>query len=143
MSSLASTSIPLHNRIRKRGQPVSGFESESEGSQKRPKSTVNENGAIERLINIINIKKRAFTLKLEPDIFELATKILQDEYEFRLSESHFIQATGLFQSQSNASVFRTLKGRLRDRWLCEKAGVELLDVDYSELLGVDNNELGI
>jgi hypothetical protein len=137
-SSPASTPVPQYTRTRKRGRPVSGIGTESEGSQKRPKPLADENDAIERLLTLIGSKETALAPVLL-DTFELATKVLQDEYESRLSESHFLQAIELFQSQSNASIFRTLQGRLRDRWLCKNAGVELLDVDYRRI----NNELDI
>jgi hypothetical protein len=59
--------------------------------------------------------------------FELAIKLLQDEYESRLSEGHFLVAVEFLDSESKASIFITLKSRLRDQWLSKNAGIELID----------------
>lgn len=58
---------------------------------------------------------------------ELAIKLLQDEYELRLSESHFLSAIDLLSVENMASVFITLSSNIRDRWLCRNATVELID----------------
>lgn len=64
--------------------------------------------------------------------FELAIKLLQDEYEVRLSENHFLIAIEFLENQTKASVFITLKGPIRDQWLCKGTGIELLEEAESD-----------
>jgi hypothetical protein len=66
-------------------------------------------------------------LRARSNIFERATELLQKEYETLLSGSHFLQAVEVLESESRASIFVTLKGPLRDQWLCRNAQVEFID----------------
>lgn len=140
-SSQANTSIILpYNRTKSRGRQTEDIDREGHKS-KRAKLEGIESEALELLRTSIknqaSIGSRVGRVRL--NTFELAIQLLQDEYESRLSESHFFQAVQLLQSESTASVFITLNSRLRDQWLCRSAGVKLLD----ELLDDIESELNI
>jgi hypothetical protein len=87
-----------------------------------------ENEALELLISSMKNQpsQESRVRRVRLNTFELAIQLLQDEYESRLSESHFLFAVELLESQSKASIFITLKGPLRDRWLSKNIGIELI-----------------
>ena len=87
-----------------------------------------ENEALELLISSMKTQpsQESRVRRVRLNTFELAIQLLQDEYESRLSESHFLFAVELLESQSKALIFITLKGPLRDRWLSKNIGIELI-----------------
>jgi hypothetical protein len=137
-SSGANTPInTTYTRNRSRGRPREDIDSEGL-KNKRAKLEGIEAEALGLLITSLRGQASMGPRVAEQplNIFERATKLLQDEYELRLSPSHFLCATELFQSESRASMFVTLKGPLRDQWLCKYAGVELLDINVNSELDI-------
>lgn len=135
-SSQASTLVPLYNRVRTRGRPIRDTETDSEEPKsKRAKSTSMEIEALELFVASMKNQKGTETRirRVCLNTFELAIQLLQDEYKLRLSESHFLQAVEFLESESKASIFITLKSRLRDQWLSKNAEIELFDTIDSML----------
>ena len=58
---------------------------------------------------------------------EIAVELLENEYQDRLSEKHFLDTLNFLIDVAKASLFITLKSSLiRERWLCQNANVELI-----------------
>ncbi len=134
-SSRASTpSAGPYIRVKSRRQPTNSSDIE-ESKEKRLRVEAMESEAWELLR--ASMKTQAMSEskvgRVRLNTFELATQLLQDEYESRLSESHFLKAIECLESQSKASVFITLKSRIRDQWLLKNAKVEFLNEVYNEL----------
>jgi hypothetical protein len=129
-SSSTSTPVPLYTRVRTRGRPVRDITTDSEEPRsKRTRSNGVPSIETKALELIVASIRSTDTGRIHLNPFERAIQLLQDEYELRLSENHFLQVVELLESQSKASIFITLKvGRLRDQWLCRNAGIELLDI---------------
>jgi hypothetical protein len=125
-SSKASTPTRPYHRVRKRGVIPDGSEVDSEGLSKRLKSENIENEALELFITTMKIVGQEH-LQRPLNTFELAITLLEDEYGTCLSESHYLQAANILESESKASIFIAINARIRDQWLCKNAGVELLD----------------
>jgi hypothetical protein len=134
-SSQTSTPIPPYNRQRKRGRPFAGSGTDTTELRKRQKPDYIESEAIELLIASIKSQasQESKVGRVLQSTVELAIQLLQNEYELRLSESHFLMAITLLESESKAAIFITLKSRLRDQWLSQNAGIELLNDLYNEL----------
>lgn len=116
-----STPILPYSRILKRDHLESDTANGVQMSRKKSSSEFDLDETIKRVLAIVEKKETA------TNIYQLAINLLQDEYEFRLSENGLIQAIDLLQSESHASTFVSLKGQLRDLWLCRKAQVKLLE----------------
>jgi hypothetical protein len=123
----SQVSTPSHidlGRIRKRGVPIREGGTDTEG-RKRRRLELDPDG-INSLITLMKDREVGI-LRARSNIFERATELLQKEYETLLSGSHFLQAVEVLESESRASIFVTLKGPLRDQWLCRNAQVEFID----------------
>jgi hypothetical protein len=101
-----------------------------EPKQKRLKVASMEAEAIELLVATIKEQtgsKETGRVRLNP--VELAIKLLQDEYEFRLSQVDLLSAVEFLSTENKASVFITLGSNIRDIWLCKNVGVELINTE--------------
>jgi hypothetical protein len=135
-SSQASTLVPLYNRVRTQGRPIGDTKTDSEEPKsKQAKSTDMEIEALELFVALMKNQKGTETRieRVRLNTFKLAIQLLQDEYELRLSESHFLQAVEFLESQSKAFIFITLKSRLQDQWHSKNAEIELFNTIDSTL----------
>jgi len=58
---------------------------------------------------------------------EIAVELLENEYQDKLSDDHFVRTLNFLTDVLKASIFITLKSSsIRERWLCQNADVELI-----------------
>ena len=139
-SSQASTPLS-HNRIKSRRRPIKDGEIEESKSKRSNKAEDIESEAFGLLISTLKAQasdqgqgsSKSKVKRVRLNTFELAIRLLQDEYGLRLSDSHFLVAVEYLESQSKASIFITLEGQRRDQWLRGGAKIELLSNVNNEL----------
>ena len=96
-----------------------------------------DNEALESLI-ISVVKEQQGAKKARYNNVELAIELLQNEYELRLSKSHFLVAIDFLTTETKASVFIILSSSIRDTQLCKNTDIELIQLTYSFVYNSDS-----
>lgn len=100
-------------RSRKRGIPMGQDDAELESKKRKPQMQVGVETAEALKLVVSAIRDRQSGRRSN---IEQAIQLLEEKYQQRISAADFIDAIGILESNSKASVFITLKSsELRDR----------------------------
>jgi hypothetical protein len=129
---IGSNLTPLE-RSRKRGGPIIVSDVSSETDDNRRKKSQTKRGMDTQLetYELIATAIRDEQEARQSNAIARAIRLLQDEYQSRLSICAFDDAVEVLEKKGKAIAFITLSGDARDRWLQKNVNTEL---DNRELI---------